>query len=128
MSWYASVSRQRLFHKRVLCEYRLDGSKVTNWKITPSKQLEIKTAKMNAFWWWFCASKLNVKTVIKCLLNVGGIATQKPLSNDTVRNKVFCDIFVQCDEIQACLTIVWATNKALHNNIWLIGDEQLGWL
>ena len=30
MSWYASVSQQHLFHKRVLCEYRLNGSKVTN--------------------------------------------------------------------------------------------------
>ena len=29
MSWYASVSQQRLFHKRVLWEYRLNGSKVT---------------------------------------------------------------------------------------------------
>ena len=32
MSWYASVSQKRLFHKRVMCEYRLNGSKVTNWK------------------------------------------------------------------------------------------------
>ena len=32
MYWYASVSQQRLFHKRVLCEYRLNRSKVTHWK------------------------------------------------------------------------------------------------
>ena len=29
MFWYASVSRQSVFHKRVLCEYCLNGSKVT---------------------------------------------------------------------------------------------------
>ena len=57
--------------------------------ITPSKQLETKTVKINAFWWWFCASKLNVKTATKCLLNVDAIAPQKRLSNCTVRNKVF---------------------------------------
>ena len=32
MSWYASISQHRLFHMRVLCEYRLNGSKVTKWK------------------------------------------------------------------------------------------------
>ena len=32
MSWYASVSQQRLFLKRVLCEYRFNRSNVTNWK------------------------------------------------------------------------------------------------
>ena len=32
MFWYASVSRQSVFHKRVLCEYCLNGSKVTIWK------------------------------------------------------------------------------------------------
>ena len=32
MSWYASVSQQHLFYKRVLCEYRLNRSKVMNWK------------------------------------------------------------------------------------------------
>ena len=32
MSWYASVSQQSLFYKHVPCEYRLNGSKVTNWK------------------------------------------------------------------------------------------------
>ena len=32
MPWHASVSRQRLFHKPVLCEYRLNGSRVTHCK------------------------------------------------------------------------------------------------
>ena len=30
MSWHAPVTQQCLFHKRVLCEYQLNGSKVTN--------------------------------------------------------------------------------------------------
>ena len=29
MSWHA-VTQQHLFHKRVVCKYRLNGSKVTN--------------------------------------------------------------------------------------------------
>ena len=67
MSWHA-VTQQHLFHKRVLCEDRLNGSKVTNWKNNFWKKCLIPCQnKCNTMKWhqiyWFKINEFKVKVL-----------------------------------------------------------------